>query len=53
MLDTFTALYKQHTPDRTLFAHFTQATDKESTRVVLGAVMTSVLTTTLRETGLL
>ncbi|BGP04098.1 hypothetical protein RTBOTA2_006816 [Rhodotorula toruloides] len=53
MLDTFTALYKQHTPERALFAHFTQATDKVSTQVVLGAVMTGVLTSTLQEMGLL
>ncbi|BGP11975.1 hypothetical protein JCM10049v2_007895 [Rhodotorula toruloides] len=53
MLDTFTALYKQHTPERALFAHFTQATDKVSTQVVLGAVMTGVWTSTLQEMGLL
>ncbi|BGP28170.1 hypothetical protein JCM10295v2_007157 [Rhodotorula toruloides] len=53
MLDTLTALYKQHTPDRALFAHFTQATDRVSTQVVLGAVMTGVMTSTLQEMGLL
>ncbi|GAA6030556.1 hypothetical protein JCM8097_006204 [Rhodosporidiobolus ruineniae] len=40
-------------PGRAFYAHWTCATDTESTRVVLSAVLTNVLTTRLNDAGLL
>ncbi|GAA5886923.1 hypothetical protein JCM6882_009385 [Rhodosporidiobolus microsporus] len=53
MKDKFTALNKSQQGGRALYTHFTCATDTESTRVVLGAVMTSILTSRLDSAGLM
>ncbi|GAA5880081.1 hypothetical protein JCM8547_003545 [Rhodosporidiobolus lusitaniae] len=49
----FTELSSKSNPGRALYSHFTQATDTESTKVVLSAVMNSVLTARLDNVGLL
>ncbi|GAA5842206.1 hypothetical protein JCM11251_000128 [Rhodosporidiobolus azoricus] len=52
MREKFTALNKRQ-DSRALYTHFTCATDTESTRVVLAAVMTSILTSRLDQAGLM
>ncbi|GAA5890056.1 hypothetical protein JCM5296_004756 [Sporobolomyces johnsonii] len=51
MLNRFKGIFNHR--ERSLFCHFTCATDTKSTRVVLTAVMEAVLTSRLNQAGLL